>query len=58
MITVKYARDYGKDIAAIPVPIFWQTSLGNDVIMYIEAIRLVNIKRLGNLEKISCIVIS
>ena len=28
MITVKYALDYGKDIAAIPGPIFWQTSLG------------------------------
>ncbi len=29
MITVKYALDYGKDIAAaVPGPIFWDKSMG------------------------------
>lgn len=28
MITVKYALDYGKDIAAVPGPIFWEKSNG------------------------------
>lgn len=28
MITVKYALDYGKDIAAVPGPIFWEKSRG------------------------------
>jgi len=51
MITVKYALDYGKDIAAVPGPIFWEKSTGNDVIMYVEAIRSVNIKRLGKFRK-------
>lgn len=33
MITVKYALEYGKDIAAVPGPIYWANSKGcNDII--------------------------
>ncbi len=52
MITVRYALDYGKDIAAVPGPIFWEKSSGCNVLIRDGAHIISNISDLYEIFKI------
>lgn len=52
MITVKYALDYGKDIAAVPGPIFWEKSTGCNKLIKDGAYIISEIKDLYEIFKL------
>lgn len=52
MITVKYALDYGKDIAAVPGPIFWEKSTGCNKLIKDGAYIISDIKDLYDIFKL------
>lgn len=53
MITVKYALDYGKDIAAVPGPIFWDKSMGCNKLIRDGAHIISEIKDLYDIFKLN-----
>ncbi|BAK81160.1 DNA-processing protein DprA [Candidatus Arthromitus sp. SFB-rat-Yit] len=53
MITVKYALDYGKDIAAVPGPIFWDKSMGCNKLIRDGASIISEIKDLYDIFKLN-----
>ncbi len=52
MITVKFALDYGKDIAAVPGPIFWEKSTGCNKLIKDGAYIISEIKDLYEIFKL------
>lgn len=53
MITVRYALEYGKDIAAVPGPIFWEKSVGCNKLIKDGAYIISEIKDLYEIFKLN-----
>lgn len=53
MITVRYALEYGKDIAAVPGPIFWEKSVGCNKLIKDGAYIISEVKDLYEIFKLT-----
>lgn len=53
MITVRYALEYGKDIAAVPGPIFWENSVGCNKLIKDGAYIISEVKDLYEIFKLT-----